>query len=182
MTTLATGLSATNGLLASDPSIDLHTAVELGVSDELLGAVGLMSSYEGIRALDLSFRWSPAQQYREPDVPSRVIVPRADPERIQQIRNSLKRQPTVEYDRIVGQVVRLERAEDQEDGVVVIDGYLGRTRRRVRISLSGEAYRTAIDAHQMRSPVVAEGDVSLEGRTWWLRGRVSLHPALASEE
>ena len=176
MTTLASGLNATKELF--EASIDLDDAVELGVSDKLLGSMKLMSSYEGIRALDLSFRWSPGQSRHEPDVPSRVVVPRVDPRQIDEITKVLRRRPQVERDSVVGQVIRLERAELDEAGIVVVDGYVGRTRRKVRVSLSGEAYRTAIHAHETRTPVVAEGDVTLEGRMWWLRRNPTLRLVL----
>ena len=176
MTTLASGLNATRELF--EASIDVDDAVELGVSDKLLGSMKLMSSYEGIRALDLSFRWSPGQSRHEPDVPSRVVVPRVDPRQIDEITKVLRKRPQVEHDSVVGQVIRLERAELEEAGIVVVDGFVGRTRRKVRVSLSGEAYRTAIHAHETRSPVVAEGDVTLEGRMWWLRGNPTLRLVL----
>ncbi|HZU58339.1 MAG TPA: hypothetical protein VFA06_20845 [Actinocrinis sp.] len=180
MTTLATGLDATRLLLSSDSSVDLAAAVELGVSDELLNSVDLMSRNEAVRALDMSFRWSPAQPLRDVDVPGRVILPRAAPGQIDRIRRSLRTQPAVERDSVVGQVIRLERAGGENDGVVVVDGVMGRARRRVKLSVSGVAYEVAIYAHENRLPVVARGDVVLDGRTWWLKGATSLQ--LAQEE
>jgi hypothetical protein len=180
MTTLATGLDATRLLLSPESPIDLAAAVELGVSDELLNSVDLMSRNEAVRALDMSFRWSPAQPLREVDVPGRVVLPRAEPGHIEQIRRSLRTQPTVERDSVVGQVVRLERAGGDDDGVVVVDGVMGRARRRVKLLVSGHAYQVAIYAHESRLPVVARGDVVLEGRTWWLKGTTSLQ--LAQQE
>lgn len=172
MTTLASGLVAARDLL-EDPEAELDDAVQRGASAELIESLEKMSLHPGLRALDMSFRWSPIQA-RPREVASRVVLPRPNPERIEKVRESLRKRPAVEQDDVLGQVVRLERAEGQDEGIVVVDGYLGRTRRRVKMRLAGEDYRIAIRAHEDRRPILASGEVTLEKRSWWLSEPVTV--------
>ncbi|MCK9874186.1 hypothetical protein MXD59_00020 [Frankia sp. Ag45/Mut15] len=167
--TLASGLEATRELLDPQGSITLDDAVERGASAEMVEAVGAMGGQEGVRALELRFVLSgsiPAGS----DTPSRIEVPRPQADQVEKIVGLLRRRPTEAQGRVVGQVVRLERAGNDDGGTAVIDGYLGRSRRRVRVNLSGDSYRLAIRAHEERAPVVATGEVSLVGRSWYLTG------------
>lgn len=172
-TTLASGLAAAHELLKEPSGIDLDDAVERGASVELIDSLEKMSSHPGLQALDISFYWSPIQP-RPGEVAGRVILRRPHLQRIGQVRETLSSKQVIEQDEVRGQVVRLERAEDQEEGIVVIDDYLGRTRRRVKVRLSGEDYRTAIRAHEERRPIVATGEVTLEKRSLWLTGPVEV--------
>lgn len=181
MTTLATGLEAANNLLQDEPPTSLDEAVQYGASAELLSSIEEMGDNPGLRALDISFRWSPAQPPPPASISSRIVVPRAAKERIQAVRASMLKQPDVAQDEIVGQVIRLERSEDQDEGVIVIDGYLGRTRHRIKVSLADNNYRVAIRAHEAQRPIVATGRIVKEKQTWWLRGVVTIRPALERE-
>ncbi len=166
MTTLATGLTASRDLLEGE-QVELDEAVQNGASAELIDSIDRMSQFPGLRALDVSFRWSPSQP-QPVDTASRVVLRRPDPDRIHFVRDALRQRPVVEQDDVTGQVIRLERAEGQDEGVVVIDGSLGRTRRRVKMRLAGDDYRLALRAHDERRAVVASGIVVLEKRSWWL--------------
>jgi hypothetical protein len=171
MTTLATGLEAARNLIEGE-AVSLDDAVQQGTSAELVDSLGKMSKSPGLRALDMSFRWSPAQPAPPDSVLNRVVFRRPEPDRINSIRDSLRSRPRVMQDDIFGHIIRLERAEDKEEGVVVIDGHLGSMRRRVKVRLSGRQYRLAIRAHEERRMVIASGEVTLERRSWWLRGNV----------
>ncbi|WP_030457054.1 hypothetical protein [Herbidospora cretacea] len=173
MTTLATGLAASRDLLEEDQPLELDEAVQNGASAELIDSIDRMSQFPGLRALDVSFRWSPSQP-QPTEAVGRVVLRRPHPERVQLVREALRRRPVVEQDDVVGQVVRLERAEGQDEGVVVVDGSLGRTRRRVKMRLAGDDYRLALRAHDERRPVVASGVVVLEKRSWWLEPPVRI--------
>lgn len=169
MTTLATGMSAVEELLTPHPSIDLNEAVELGASAEMLESVASISSFEGLRGIDLSFRWSSSHALPGNDVPDRVELPRVDVERVGRLRDTLRRRPPVEHDQVIGQVVRLERQEGSPEGIVVVDGYVARSRRRVKVELRGEAYRLAVRSHETQSPVIVAGKITHEKRSYWIR-------------
>lgn len=168
MATLASGLRAANELLQDEPRISESEAVEQGASAQLMDSIGRMGSWQGINSLDMSFRWSPSHPTPHAEIPSRVVLPREQAERAASAGKSLRRQPTVLHESVIGHVIRLERAEGKDDGIAIIDGVLGKSRRRVRVQLSGENYRLAIRAHDQRAPVVAVGTVTLERRAWWI--------------
>jgi hypothetical protein len=181
MTTLATGLEAANNLLQDEPQTSLDEAVQDGASAELLTSIEEMGDHPGLRALDISFRWSPAQPPPPASISNRIVVPRPAKERIQAVRASMLKQPDITQDEIIGQVIRLERSEDQDEGVIVIDGYLGKTRHRIKVSLADDNYRVAIKAHEAQRPIVATGHVIKEKQTWWLRGAVAIRLALEQD-
>ncbi|MEU6347664.1 hypothetical protein ABZ883_42945 [Streptomyces sp. NPDC046977] len=168
MSTLASGLQAANKLLQDEPQISESEAVEQGASAQLMESIGRMGAWEGINSLDMSFRWSASHPAPPADTPSRVVLPREQSERASFVGKNLRRRPTVAHESVIGHVIRLERAEGKDDGIAVIDGVLGKSRRRVRVQLSGDNYRLAVRAHGERFPVMAVGTVTLERRAWWI--------------
>ncbi|CAO5239726.1 hypothetical protein [Frankia sp. AgKG'84/4] len=167
--TLATGLDATRELLDPSGNISLDEAVERGTSAEMVESIGAMGQQEGVRSLDLSFVFShsiPAN----PEIPSRIVVPRPEAEQVEKTVQSLRRRPIVARNEVIGQVIRLERAKDEEGGFAVIDGVVGQTRRRVKMALSGDAYQLAIRAHEQKVSIIAVGEFSLIRRSWHLTG------------
>jgi hypothetical protein len=174
MTTLVSGLQATNIILQEAPDISLNEAVQRGASAELLSSIEEMGDHPGLRALDMSFRWSPTQPPPPASIPSQVIVPRPQKDRVQAVRKSMLNLKAIPQDQVVGHVVRLERSEGREEGTVVIDGYIGRTRHNVKVQLEGQEYQLAIRAHQTRQAIVASGTITREKRSWWLTGKVSI--------
>jgi hypothetical protein len=87
----------------------------------------------------------------------------------------------IPQDQVIGHVVRLERTEAQEEGTIVIDGYVGKTRHQVKIALTGENYQVAIRAHDTRQVVVASGTVVKQGRSWWLVDDISIAMPLSRD-
>ena len=100
MTTLATGLKAANDLLQDEPNVSLEDAVQNGASAELLSSIEEMGDHPGVRALDISFLWSPVQPSPPGTISSRVVFPRPDRERIQAVRASMLKQPTVSQEEL----------------------------------------------------------------------------------
>ena len=78
--------------------------------------------------------------------------------------------------------MKLERSEGQNEGTVVVNGYIGQTRHRVKISLEGDNYRIAIRAHEAREPIIASGQMVREKQTWWLREPVTIRLPLGNEQ
>lgn len=167
MSTLAVGLATARTLLEpSGPHVSLDEAVASGVTLQLLESVKAMSSSEGVRGLDMAFRWARLEPL-EVGVPTRIELPREATEAAApDVIKRFSKVPEVEHDQILGKVVRLERAEGAEDGQVIVDGSVGKQRRRVKVPLSGEAYRLAIAAHDTSDAVVVEGNFARKSRGW----------------
>ncbi len=168
-TTLSTALVAAARTSASEGLPGLSAGVDRGASANLYDALAKMTSYEGLRALDLSFNWAPAEP-QESVVDSTVLFTRDEVPQFARAREQLTARPLVEKETITGQVVRLERGEDRDEGVITITGVIGRgTRRNARLLLRGELYAAAVRAHQRRAPVTCSGELERKGSTYWMR-------------
>ena len=114
MTTLASGIDAARELLDPSGDVSIEEAVQRGASFEMVQSIGKMGAQEGLRALDMSFLWSPSCP-REDDSPDRVVVPRPDQDRVERVSASLKADTPTIQDDVVGRVIRLDRAEGKDD-------------------------------------------------------------------
>ncbi len=172
MTTLSTGLEAA-ARTAGDPNmVALAGGVDRGASSNLYAALDEMSKFEGLGSLDLSFAWAPAVPQTS-DVESTIIFTHDELPRFGTARDRLRERPAIVRDSVTGQVVRLERGADAEEGVVTIAGVVGEGKtRNVRIGLQGATYRQAVRAHDRRSPVTCSGDIERIGTTYWMRNPV----------
>ena len=168
MTTLATGLSAAVEVLDPTKSADLDAAVELGVSAQLLDSIAEVSGYEGIRSVSTTFRWSPSHPAPAASIPERVLLPRTSKERSEVVKERLRRRPSVSVDQVIGPVVRLERSEGDREGMAVVDGFVGRERKKVRLRLAPSAYALATAAHERREQVVVEGEITVQSGSYWI--------------
>jgi hypothetical protein len=170
MSTLASALVETVSLTGTDGFKGLERAVTRGVSANLCQSLATMTEYEGLRALDLSFLWAPAALFPAPDT-DQVVIDRDHIPNLAIVSERLKRVPDRVRTTIFGQVTRLERGADDDEGVVTIRGVVGRsTRRSVRIHLAGPQYDDAIRAHRGRIPVSVTGDMQKEGNSYVLSG------------
>ncbi len=174
MSTLATGLRTARELVqgsATDKAVD--EAVESGVTRQMLESIQEMGKSEGVRTLDMAFRWALSEPV-EDDVPDRVQLPRADTAEMGKYIERFSKKPEVEDDVMVGLVVALERPEGSEEGQAVVNGFVGKRRRKVRVPLSGEAYRLAIAAHDTTDPVSVRGTFTRKQRGWHMEGSPSI--------
>lgn len=177
MSTLATGLKSAQAMLngsASTSSID--EAIASGVTLQMLESVQTMAKSEGLHALDLAFKWAKSEPMMD-DIPSRIELTRNDTEDPAGFIERFSKKPDVETDFILGQVVRLERSEGSEDGQVVIDGIVGKSRRRVKVPLSGDDYKLAIAAHEASQPVTVTGTFMRNKRGWRMEDAVAISQA-----
>jgi hypothetical protein len=180
MATLATALTATQELaqLGQYSTSRLDRAVMRGMSTNFCDSLSQMTKFDGLRTLDLSFRWARAEALPPPETDNIVLnrdqIPHLD-EISQRLRSVPERQRTTIY----GQVTRLERGEEDDEGVVTVNGVTGRsTRRSARLRLSGRQYDSAVRAHRNRTTVTATGDLLKLGNAYWLTGAIDIEYAL----
>jgi len=172
MTTLSTGLEAAARTAGDPQMVSLAAGVDQGASSNLYAALNEMTTYEGLGSLDFSFAWAPAVP-QSLDVESAVIFTRDEVPRLGAARDQLRKRPAIVKDSVTGQVVRLERGAQKEEGVITITGVVGEGRtRNVRLSLQGETYRQAVRAHERRSPVTCSGELERKGNSYWMRNPV----------
>lgn len=172
MTTLSTGLQAAARTTADPKMVGLAAGVDRGASSNLYAALNQMTAYEGLGSLDLSFAWAPAVPQNS-GVESTVVFTRDEVPRFGAARDELRKRPAIVKDSITGQVVRLERGTEKEEGVITITGVVGEgNRRNVRLSLRGDIYQQAVRAHERRTPVTCSGELQRVGTAYWMRNPV----------
>jgi hypothetical protein len=174
MAKLATGLQAAQQMATGNNDYNLDEAVRRGLSANLVGAISDMTKFEGLQSLDLSFSWAVAETAARPDVElveiNRQVMPALP--LLQERLADRPASPSVET--IVGKVIRLERGEDDDEGVVTISGIIERsTRQRAQVRLTGKDYNAAIRAHRSRRPVMVTGTREIVGRGVWLTGEIT---------
>lgn len=180
MSQLRSALGTLDDVASDRVALSTDEVVSSGVSAELCQSLEDMTEFEGLRSLDLSFRWSasiPAPTFNDPiervENPNRVVLRRDQLPRVTQTRETLRTKFAPTTDTVLGQVVRLERAEGKDDGIVIVEGFVGKERRRVRVPLTGATYASAVRAHEARTPVVMSGQITREGKSYWLRHMTS---------
>lgn len=122
MSTLATGVESARSMALHSGDQTMEDAVARGLSANLVAALGAMTDFEGLRALDLSFSWAIAEKAAPPPSVGEVIVDRDVIAELRPLRERLERRPAEpEVETIYGQVTRLERGERDQTGVVTVN-------------------------------------------------------------
>lgn len=173
MSTLASGLSVASELFSSGATVSTEEAIQAGVTLQLLESVKDMSQSEGLRALDMAFKWSKVDPI-ELDVPQRIEVRQDSTANAASLIERFSKVPDVEDDEIVGKVIRLDRAEGSEDGQVIVEGFVGKSKRKVKVALSGDSYRAAISAHDTSATVLVRGRFERKSRGWRMKNPLGI--------
>lgn len=128
---------------------------------------------EGSKAesIELDVRWS----YTTPaPVGIRPVTVRADYTPVFREAGQLYRakgQPRTSV--ITGSVFRLQRGHEDPVGRVTVRANFGETTHLVKIDLTGDDYHNAVDAHDKKLPIMAEGTLVKGGR--YYPSSISLH-------
>ncbi|MFD6355744.1 hypothetical protein [Nocardia tengchongensis] len=185
MSTLASALSIVPDLSMDSGGGSIDHAVDRGVSAELCSALHTMTRFEGLRSLDMSFKWAPAAPAYHPPV-SHVVLERDNIPGLQSLTDRFRQRevPPVRQT-IYGYVLRLERdqfPDEDNSSIVLVRGVIGRNeRRQVRAMVRGSENFAAISAYQNRTPVILTGDLIQKGRDYWMTGEI-LFTAVLSED
>lgn len=170
MTTLARGLEAAAHYIHEDIEVpDVDTAMAHGVSVDLVQSLLEISGGEGLKSVDLSFRW--ADRGTPPDVGNRVTFSRGDVTRIEAFRDRLIRRQEPMSVELVGRVAALERDERPgfEANAIVLEADVDGRLRKVRVTLTDEDYDWAIRAHQARLLFTVSGTL-VKKKSWEIEG------------
>ncbi len=145
-------------------------AVPHGVSTNLCDAlVGMGSSGDGNRALEIQFSWSRNRPLApEAEVPHRILFDADVFPVIRQAAVYLKESSPREEFEVRGLVVKLDRPEATTTGKVTILGRIDDLRRRVVVELKDSDYHKAVTAHAQNRFVRCSGSLLHEGRAFRL--------------
>jgi hypothetical protein len=167
--TLLTAVARISAIASSGKSprpVDFGMAMKSGVTANLCDALTELRA-SGARAVELGVQWSllvPA-----PSTPKAVRIDETADDVLRDASrfyraHSDSRPGTV----ITGSVTVLRREQDQPAGEVTISTYVDDKPRKVLVALSGEQYHEAIEAHDLKLPVVCHGDLVKVGRQFEL--------------
>ncbi|MFV0632726.1 hypothetical protein [Demequina sp.] len=130
-------------------------AVGAGVSAELCEAVANTLAAPSIGGLDVDFNW--AERLPAPSAPHRVGIESDSIEMIRHIGETLRGEPIVGRQTVVGYVKRLDRGEDDELGRVTLRVIDNDRARNVSLELDDNDYHVAGQANTDRRMVSATG-------------------------
>lgn len=169
---LARALAAMNGALsrasATNDVTAFQEAVEKGVSANLCEAVAGLSISDTPQDTTISVNWSPTRG-----------VPNGTPSRFHFSSDSLpilrgvarifrEKAPYGTYE-LRGAVIELKRDEGALAGQVTVAGAVDGIGRKVNVELFGDDYDQAIKAHQSEHPILCEGELVKDGRSYRLQ-------------
>lgn len=178
MTTLARSLDVTKQVAENHldaPNID--DAIASGMRLPMVKALQAMGSGEGLRALDMTFEWAPVERQRTP-VKSKIEMTRETVQLLERVSDRLVRKDPPKQVTVTGPVIELRRGDDRDDdgvgaGDIVLRADIDNAWRKVNITLTGDDYDIAIQAHREKFPLTVTGILDKPGRSWTLE-----HPTL----
>ncbi|MEV0196126.1 hypothetical protein [Nonomuraea sp. NPDC050691] len=144
------------------PKEDLNRAVVAGLSADACASLAAMVSAPNASDLDITFQW--ALTAAPPRAGGDTIeFPQEAAGAIREIGHILRDQVQLEDAVIYGFVSSLDRDPDDEEGVVKVKALVGHRIRPVKIVLRGDAYHTAVEAHDLKLRVIATGPMVKSG-------------------
>lgn len=182
METLARGLETTRDLTHGGAATALDAPTEWGISAGLIESLEAIAEPEGLRSLKLSFEWAAAES--KPDVGTEpILVEHAEVGELTRVRERLLRQEEPPHrETLFGLVMSLAREDDSleadETGAVVISAEVNGRKRNVHMTLSGADHDRAIEAYQLKLPLIVAGDLVFERRAWRLVGDLEVDASL----
>ncbi|MDF2916576.1 MAG: hypothetical protein K0S70_793 [Microbacterium sp.] len=179
METLASGLTATKRHLSEGADLvsyeDFESARVDGMSYELVQSLLDVSDVEGVRSVDMSFQW--ATSGPPPALPdAEVTIKSSELDRLEEVRNRLKKVDVPEEQTLTGRVTDLSREElggGQEERSILMEAELNGGLKKVKIPLTTTEYDWAIWAHQRRLLLTVTGTPVRRGR-WVMEGTIQV--------
>lgn len=179
METLASGLMATKRHIAQDDEIaqyeDYESARVDGMSYELVQSLLEVSDVAGLRAVELSFQWATAGP-PAPTTDREVTIESSELDRLQLVRDRLKKSEVPEEQTLTGRVTDLSREElggGQEERSILLEAEFNGGLKKIKVPLTASEYDWAIFAHQRRLLLTVAGTPVRRGR-WVLGGTVTV--------
>lgn len=147
-------------------------AVQAGVNANYCDALVRVLEEDDGRNVVMSFSWASSRPV--PDaVPSRLAFVHSDAEILRVAAHYLKERVPIAGFELTGPIVRLQSAAPTAGGEVTVAGIVDGGIRQVLVSLGGDDYQMAVQAHHQQLPVSVEGELMREGRSYRLT-----HPRL----
>lgn len=145
--------------------------LESGISSNLCEALTGIYKSGREKGIDLDLSWSSGMPAPTDILTSLVFPPEIMPA-VSKIGKRLKADIISNYE-IVGEVVKLERQNQESKGQVTLMGKIDGGIKRIKVDLPDAEYRVASQANQDRASIVGRGDLVKEGRLFSLTNLTS---------
>lgn len=179
MSTVARAMNEVSLLSENKSNGNYETAIESGVSAEFCDSLAKMTNFEGLKSLDMSIKWAPAEPQGQPDV-SDIVLNRDQIPNLRSIVENLKSRDTPTTQSLYGKVVKLELDDTDphpDAAIATVRGVIGRNQRRqAKIKVSGESHQVAIRSYRDRISVNVVGDIQLKGNSYWMAEGATILP------
>jgi hypothetical protein len=139
-----------------------------GVSANLCEAVAQIGSDEGPASVEVTVDWAASWLRDAQGAPAEVEFDPGEIDVVERAAEHLRRQGPYEDVQVGGYVRQLDRGTVDPIGTIIIEGIVAGRRRNVHVDLAGEAYSSAIAAHDDRAQVTISGTLAKRGRHWVL--------------
>jgi len=154
-------------------SVDGFTrAVRDGVNANYCEALARLLEGDDGGNVVMSFTWASSRP-TPVAVPTRLAFSRSDAEVLLVAARYLKERMPIAGFELIGPIVRLQSAAPTVGGEVTIAGIVDGGIRQVVVSLGGDDYQLAVQAHHQALAVSVEGELTRDGRSYRLA-----HPLL----
>jgi hypothetical protein len=182
METLARGLEITRDLAQGKTAVSMEDPAQSGLSAALVESLEGLVGAEDLRSLELSFQWATTRTR-----PTAGAVPvhleHSEVRELRRVRELLLRHEEPPHrETLFGMVRELARggddSESEDAGSVVISAEVNGRRRNVRMILSGEDHRRAIESYRYKLPLIVTGDLVFEHQAWRLVGDIEVDARL----
>lgn len=139
-----------------------------GVSANLCESLAGLGEADGTQEVSVSVNWSPARPVPR-DTPSGIRLSSDRLIILREAGRSLRETAAYSDFELRGIVTALRRNEGELTGQITVAAVVDGQMRKVNVELFGRDYDLAIEAHQHERPLVCEGELSKEGRSYLLR-------------
>ena len=142
-------------------------AVQVGVNANYCDALARLLEEDDGRNVVMAFSWASSRPLLD-TVPGRLSFSRSDAEILRVAARYLKERLPIAGFELTGPIVRLQSAAPTTGGEVAIAGIVDGGIRQVLVSLGGDDYQMAVQAHHQELAVSVEGELMREGRSYRL--------------
>jgi hypothetical protein len=169
--TLSTALGAVTraaeSSIATGDIAPFNDAVTEGVSADLCESLGLLRECSTVLAVSISVGWAPAR----PESTQLPTLHEFTPDAIEYIAaagRSLRERSPVDDFEVLGVVIAIDRPTDAIAGIATVLTDVDRRPRKVRISVSGDAWTHAHAALGTEQMLACRGELTREGKQYVL--------------
>ncbi|MFK4503545.1 hypothetical protein ABIF86_007836 [Bradyrhizobium japonicum] len=179
---LAMGAAEAASTSADMSFLPFQASVGGGVSANLCEAIlGLFGTVDA-SAIDLSIAWSLNRPAPADHTPSHLRLNSDFVPALREAARLFRAHDKLEGYLIEGPVVKLERFEGSDVGIVTIYARIEGIMRKVAVVFPSQSYNVAVWAHQTYRPVRVTGTVVKQGRSYMLLNPTELQPISDDEE